>query len=280
MRRGFFAAVGLVGALVLTGCIDGGGFGNAVHETVDVTRSLSPTGAFQLENTNGSIHLATWDEPRVRIEAVKAAGTEEALRRIEVAVEGEGDRVEVRTRYPKGHWFGRGGKVDYTVTLPRQARVDVRTVNGRVEVQDVGGRLSAQTVNGTIDATGLGGEVEASTVNGTVEVALVRVEPSSRNRLSATNGTVRLTLPRDAAADVEATTVNGAVHCDFDVADGRVSRRRVEGRIGGGGARFELRTVNGTADIDRGLASVAAGRAASPAATPKPKPEAAPTPAR
>jgi len=268
MRRGLLAAVGLFGSLVLTGCIDGAAFGNAFHETVDVTRSLSATGTFQLENTNGNVRVSTWDEPRVRIEAVKAAGSEEALRRIEVAIEGEGDRVEVRTRYPHGPWFHRGGKVDYTVRLPRQARVEVRTVNGRVEVEDVGGHLRAQTVNGGVEASGIAGEVEVSTVNGTVRVALVRVEPGSHNRLSATNGTVRVTLPRDAAADVEAATVNGAVHCDFDLVDGRSSRRRVEGRIGSGGARFELRTVNGTADIDRGLASVAA--------TAKPKAEAEP----
>jgi len=264
MRRGLLAAVGLFASLVLTGCVDGAAFGNAFHETVDVTRPFSATGTFQLENTNGNVRVSTWDEPRVRIEAVKGAGSEDALRRIEVAIEGEGDRVEVRTRYPHGPWFHRSGKVDYTIRLPRQARVEVRTVNGRLEVEDVGGRLHAQTVNGGVEATGVGGEVEASTVNGTVRVALVRVEPASRNRLSATNGTVRVTLPRDVAAEVEATTVNGAVHCDFDLADGRTSRRHVEGRIGRGGARFELHTVNGTADIDRGLASVAATTTARP----------------
>jgi hypothetical protein len=51
--------------------------------------------------------------------------------------------------------------------------------------------------------------------------------------------------------------VNGSVGVDFDLADGRKSRRKVEGRIGRGGARFELSTVNGSVHLDRGLSSSA-----------------------
>ena len=83
------------------------------------------------------------------------------------------------------------------------------------------------------------------------------VDPSGRSRLSTTNGSVRLTLPRDTSAEVEAHTVNGSVGCDFDLADPRKSRRKLEGRIGSGGARFELGTVNGSVHIDRGLSATA-----------------------
>jgi DUF4097 and DUF4098 domain-containing protein YvlB len=284
MKRAVLAAAGVCAGLLLTSCVDGvDAFGQSHHETVDVSRALTPNGAFSIENTNGSIHVATWDEPRVRIQAVKAAASERALERIEVVVEGEGDRVSVKTRHPRGHWLGARGKVDYTVTLPRQAQVSLHDVNGRVEVEDVGGRLRVDTVNGTIDATGIGGEVEASTVNGTVKVSLARVEPGSRNRLRATNGTVRVTLPRDASAEVEASTVNGAVGCDFELEGGSRSRRHLEGRLGGGGARFELQTVNGTAHIDRGLASVAAtprAPAAPSSGARPPKAEEEPAPSR
>ena len=124
-------------------------------------------------------------------------------------------------------------------------------------------------MNGSVDVTGAGGEVEASAVNGSVEVAVARVDPSGRSELSTTNGSVRLTLPRDASADVEAHTVNGSVGCDFDLADASKSRRKIAGRIGSGGARFELGTVNGSAHIDRGLSATAS----------RPEAEATPAPA-
>jgi hypothetical protein len=261
----------LLASIGLSGCFGPGGFpaGNAYHETVDVSRALSPSGEVTVENTNGLVRVGTWTEARVRVEATKGAPTREALRDIEVLVDGEGDRVAVRTRQPKRPLFGPTGQVEYRVTVPRGARVSVRNVNGRVEVEGVEGGLRATTVNGTVDASRIAGAVEATTVNGTVAVAMARVDPTSRSRLNTTNGTVRLTLPRDASADVEAGTVNGSAHCDFDLAAGAtVSRRKVDGRIGQGGARFVLKTVNGSASIDRGLASTAAAEAESKSSPP------------
>ena len=256
-RRGWPVSAGLL----LTGCI-GGSFGTPFQKTVDESRPLAANGEFELENTNGSVRLTTWDEPRVRIEAVKHAGSERALEELKVEIMGEGDRLSVRTRYPRPHWMGGAGRVDYRVSVPRGARVRVGNVNGRVEVDGRRGRPEGG------DRQRLGGRhrrgraVEASAVNGSVEVEMARVDPAGRSRLGTTNGSVRLTLPRDASAEVEAHTVNGSVGCDFDLADSRKSRRKIEGRIGTGGARFELGTVNGSASIDRGLSA----RASSPPA--------------
>jgi hypothetical protein len=263
MKRGILT-LALAALLGSTGCIDGS-FGTSVRESVDVSRPLAASGRLTLQNTNGSVRVGVWDEGRVRIEAVKAAGSERALRDLEVVIEGEGDHVDVRSRMPGGHWLGRSGRVDYTITVPRGASVSLRNVNGRVEVRDVAGAVRAENVNGSLDASDLSGEIEASTVNGSVEVRMARLQPSSRNRVSSTNGSVRVTLPRDVAADVEASTVNGSVHCDFEL-DGQSSRRKVQGRIGGGGARLELQTVNGSATIDRGLSAAAAATGTKPSA--------------
>ena len=79
------------------------------------------------------------------------------------------------------------------------------------------------------------------------------LRPDGSSRLRTTNGSVRLTLPRDANAEIDARTVNGGVGCDFELENGRKSRRRIEGRIGTGGARFDLAAVNGSVNVDRGL---------------------------
>jgi hypothetical protein len=233
----------------------GGDFGMPFQKTVDESRPLAANGAFELENTNGSVRLRTWDEARVRIEAVKHAGSERALEELKVEITGEGDRLSVKTRFPRPRFLGGAGRVDYRVSVPRGARVRVGNVNGRVEVDGVSGELTAATVNGSVEVTDAGSAVVASAVNGSVEVEMARVDPAGRSRLGTTNGSVRLTLPRDASAEVEAHTVNGSVGCDFDLADSHKSRRKLEGRIGGGGARFELGTVNGSARIDRGLSA-------------------------
>jgi DUF4097 and DUF4098 domain-containing protein YvlB len=262
MKRAFLAAGPLAAMLALSGCV-AGDFGLRVHDSVEESRPLAAGGEFSLQNTNGTVTITAWDEPRVLVEATKAASSERALKELEVVVEGEDNRVTVKTVYPRPRWLGGAGKVDYRVSVPRSARVTVKNVNGKVEVDGVDGRLHASTVNGSLEVGHGGGEVEASTTNGSVRVGLDRVDPAGRNELSATNGSVRLTLPRDAGADLSAHTVNGSVNCEFDLTEReRSSRRRLEGRIGGGGARFELRTVNGSVHVEQGLG---AAHAASPA---------------
>lgn len=256
MTRGILAGPTLALSLALGGCV-GGDFGTPFRATVDESRPLASGGEFSLENTNGSVRVEAWDEERVRVEATKHARTERDLEELAVEVTGEGDRVAVRTRHPRPRWLGGGGRVDFRVSVPRSARVRVGNVNGRVEVSGVSGPLEASTVNGTVDVSRGAGEVRVSAVNGSVEVALVRVDPAGHSKLGTTNGSVRLTLPRDAQADIEGHTVNGSVGCDFDVDARTRSRRKLEGRIGGGGARFELGTVNGSVHIERGLSAEA-----------------------
>jgi hypothetical protein len=252
MRRALHVALALSLALVVNGCV-GGGLGLPFRATVDETRPLAANGELELENTNGSVHLVAWDEAKVRVEATKRAASERALDELKVEIEGQGDRVTVRSRYPRPRWLGNAGSVEYRVSVPRGARVRVTNVNGRVEVGGVSGSVRAATVNGSVDLAEVGGPIEASAVNGSVEVDVARVDSSARSRISTTNGSVRLTLPRDVNAEVEAHTVNGSVSCDFDLTGEHRSRRRLEGRIGDGGARFELGTVNGSAHVDRGL---------------------------
>jgi len=172
----------------------------------------------------------------------------------------------VRTRFPRGSWFGNGGRVDYQVRVPRTAKVRVENVNGRVEVDGVTAEVAASTTNGSVEVDGAEGAVDASVVNGTVSVALARVDPNGRSSISTTNGSVRLTLPGDAGAEIDARTVNGGLGCDFDLSNETKAHRRLEGRIGAGGGRFELRTVNGAVNIDRGLATKSAARQPAEAA--------------
>lgn len=254
MRRAVHVVSALGLGLALNGCF-AGDFGTPFRATVDETRGLAANGELSLENTNGSVRLVAWDEAKVRVEATKRARSERALDELKVEIEGEGGRVTVRTRYPRPHWMGGAGSVEYRVSVPRNARVRVGNVNGRVEVDGVLGAVRASTVNGSVDLTRVGGAIEASAVNGGVEADVARLDPSSRSELHTTNGSVRVTLPRDASADVEAHTVNGGVSCDFDLSGSSKSRRKIEGRIGAGGARFELGTVNGSARVERGLSA-------------------------
>jgi len=215
------------------------------------TVPLEPTGTFRLDNVNGKIRVESWDRPEVKIEAEKSASNEDYLEEIKIEVQGEGNRVEVRTRYPRRGFFGGGhGQVSYRIQLPSRARVEVKTVNGSVEVEGMGGTVRASTVNGGVRITGSSGMIDASTVNGSIRAEFLRAAPEGLHEFSTTNGSVTVYLPADASGEVDAHTVNGSVSTDFPLqVNNKFGNRRIQGRLGDGRATFRLRAVNGSVKV-------------------------------
>jgi DUF4097 and DUF4098 domain-containing protein YvlB len=171
------------------------------------------------------------------------------LDELRVEIKGEGDRVDVTTRYPRGTW-GQHGHVDYRVKVPRDARVEVETTNGAVKVLGAGGPVRATTTNGSVEVTDAGADIEASTTNGSIRAGYRQAPTAGTQRLSTTNGSVTVTLPDDATGDFSASTVNGGISTDFPLqVSGRFGGRKLRGRLGQGSARFEVSTVNGAVKI-------------------------------
>jgi DUF4097 and DUF4098 domain-containing protein YvlB len=221
--------------------------GAEVTERFEKTVPLDPGGRFRIENTNGSITLEAWDQPSVAIEAEKKARDEERLSQIEIDVESLGSSVTVKTRLPrarKGH-----GSVEYHVRVPVGAAVEAETVNGRLDLSGVAGTTRVSTVNGGIHLRDASGGVDASTVNGSIEARYHAVSDGV-HRFSTTNGSVTLELPAGASGEVDAETTNGSISTDFPVTlSGKISRRRLKARLGEGGARYEVSTVNGSVKL-------------------------------
>src|SRR5688572_13032364 len=125
-----------------------GAWAGSATETIDRTVRLPASKHVVVQNLNGSVHVTTWESPQVRLVAVKTAraatdGRARAyLRDLEVKVEEREGKLLIRTRTPgagggvKG-WLacaGVDGEVAYRLSLPREARLAVSTVNGDVEV--------------------------------------------------------------------------------------------------------------------------------------------------
>jgi DUF4097 and DUF4098 domain-containing protein YvlB len=241
-----------VGLLLLAGALASGCVGHGeltARDSVEETRPLEPGGTFRLQNTNGRVTVTTWDESQVRIEAERAAATERGLDEIEIDVRGEGDRVEVTTRLPKALLFGHAGSVEYHVTVPRLARLEIETVNGRLSIEGVTGSVNASTVNGSLEITDASGEVEASTVNGSIKTHIEKTDPTGRNSFSTVNGSVTLYLPADVSGTFDAHTVNGSIRTDFPLEVTGRWGKRLEGRLGDGRGHYEIETVNGSVRI-------------------------------
>ena len=240
-------ALVFVTALVLSGC--GGRLSAAkVSESFEQTVSLSPGGSMEVSNVNGTIDVTAWERNEVRIQAVKKARSVEKLEQIEIVVDSAGDRVEIETELPNNG----DASVDYQITAPAGAQVEVDTVNGRVRIQGIHGAVSAQSVNGAIDAEGLVGSTSIRTVNGAVVARYAKAPAGGEHKFKAVNGAIAVYLPSSPDAAFEAKTVNGSIKNDFGL---EVTKPRfgpnssLAGTLGSGAGEFSFSTVNGSIKI-------------------------------
>lgn len=220
---------------------------------------LSAQGRIEIENLNGPVHISAWDRDEVKIDAVKSAWTKDRLDEARIEIRSEQNSLSIRTEYPDhDHTFNSDDRrhnnpasVEYTLTVPRQARLDeIKLVNGRLDVQDVAGEVRASCVNGSIQVRNLQGPVELDTVNGELNASVSQLT-SSPLKLSSVNGALRVTLPSDAKAEIQASTVSGHISDDFGLPVKRHQfvGQSLHGELGGGGAEVRLSNVNGTIEI-------------------------------
>ena len=216
-----------------------------VREDFERVIPFSAGGSFEIENSNGSIHIKTWNEGSVRIEAEKEARSQEHLDDIEIDIAGSGDSVSVETVHHRRH---NGGKVSYIISIPAEANVTVSTANGSVIIEGIHGHVDARSTNGSVKVEDIVGEVEAKTTNGSIRARYARATDGNHT-FKTTNGSVRVYLPADAGGEFEANTVNGSINVDFPVLLARNTRRHMRGSFGNGGGSFDIETVNGSVKI-------------------------------
>jgi hypothetical protein len=147
-------------------------------------------------------------------------------------------------------WFGRRDNdvsVEFTIMLPKGVKLDASTVNGALGIAGATAAVKARTVNGSIEAASTSGPVSAKTVNGSVRVRAGAIGTEDV-AYETVNGSITLEIPDGVNADLDMRTVNGGVTSeDFPITiQGRIDRRRIEGKLGKGGPEIRLSTVNGS----------------------------------
>ena len=230
-------------------------------ERFEQTYPLDANGRVGVSNVNGSITIATWDSPQVKLEYVKTADSRERLAEVTVKIDARADALRIETVYDNERqsggrqWKNNGNlSVEYRLTVPRTAILDeIETVNGSISIANAANVTKASAVNGEIRATNLRGAATLSTVNGVVQADFDRLQTGSRITLETVNGTVDLTLPSDADATLRADTVNGSIANDFGlpVRKGQYVGKDLHGKLGAGDATVKLSSVNGGLSIKR-----------------------------
>ena len=142
-------------------------------EQISKTLRLGRNGTFDLQNLSGDIVVTGGGGNDVRVEATKRvrhpneSEGKALLQSIEVRIEERNGNVEVRTNYPRRNW---SGGVDYTVTVPRDANVVLRSISGDVRVSTLNGELRVESYSGDVVASSVRRIRQAKTISGDLEI--------------------------------------------------------------------------------------------------------------
>src|SRR4051794_36009961 len=129
MRHLFVCA----GLLLLAGC-DWEDFGSSTQYSTDFHYSypLNAGGRVSLENFNGSVEIAGWDQPTVDISGAKYGSTPEARDAVKIDVAAGPTMVAIRTIRPVER---KNVGARYVLRVPRRAELDrITTSNGSLRV--------------------------------------------------------------------------------------------------------------------------------------------------
>jgi hypothetical protein len=229
----------------------------ALSEEFHQTYALTPDGRIELDNINGPVHISSWDQNQVKVDAVKYADTKERLDEAKIEIDARNDSISIRTKYPDHNQSWNWGShnnpatVEYTLTVPRTARLDeIKLINGSLDVTGMSGEVNASCINGRLEAHDLSGRARLSTINGRLDARFGQLASNSVE-LNSVNGSVELTIPSDSKAELEADTVSGGIDNDFGlhVNHHNFVGHDLRGELGSGGAHISLKNVNGRIEI-------------------------------
>lgn len=188
-----------------------------------------------------------------------------------------------------GGWNHRGPEV--IAEVPTQADLEARTsdgalkvsgVHGNVELHTSDGAVGVEDVSGAVRLTASDGAIHMRNLSGTVEsrssdgaVAIqgrftglqvhagdgsvdVTVADGSQlttaSRVEASDGSVKIHLPRSLKADLDVHTSDGSIKCELPVMtegfnSSHNSGHNLRGRLNGGGTPLTIHTSDGSVSI-------------------------------
>ena len=287
----------------------------APPQGTDTTFAVSPAHRLKVADFGGEVRIRTWERNEMRVQAdhsrrehvvVEQTGTEVRIRPSswspDFEFDIEGDNVDVSMRFEGAR---APAMVDYEIIVPVSMPIDVaglftdvtiegpvgevnvrvlegdvevigargavsaRTGEGDVTIEDVQGALRLSSIDGEIQVSNASGEITAETTDGDITLEDVRatsVELESvdgdlwySGTLSAQgfysfithDGGVTLEIPRSASARVSVATWDGDLATDFSVqVPERLRGRRFEFTLGSGGAQIEIEAFDGDIEVN------------------------------
>jgi putative adhesin len=268
----------LLGLIILPAVAGAAG---ATDKTFDQRFSAPAGSELTLVASVGSVVVVGHESRDVTIHADISGADSDSVR---IDAQQHGSSIEVNARSPSGGWLRLSApEIRFTIQIPRDCAVDLRTGGGGIEVRDLkaavqersaggsvaarditgavtlhtsGGDIAVEHVTGELDLHTSGGGIDVSDVDGSISSHTsggpIRIDARSNRGITAftSGGPITVRLPADARADIDAVTTGGGISSKLSMSRTDVrDSDRLKGQINGGGDQIALHTSGGGIEI-------------------------------
>ena len=235
-------------------CAANHGWGDGAHYAEPREQRLASASTNSVNpGQNGSIRVHAWNNPDVLVKACiqTNADTDSEARQLASQVQIVSGTGKIEASGPSNQ-HDANWSVSYEIWMPASSAAHLEASNGSISVEGLRGAVHFHSLNGSVRLSDVGGAVEGDTTNGSVTVDVAdKGWAGDQLRLRTVNGSVRLNLPENFSARVEASTVNGSVRTDFPITVSGEIAKHLSFTLGSGGPTIAADTVNGSVHIGR-----------------------------
>src|SRR5579863_3792410 len=152
-----------------------------------------------LHNPSGKVIISSWDKPTVMVVS------DHDSPKIEVDAEQVDNRVDVVTHLLADNVSPNDLRVNYVITVPEDAELQVHSDSGTVSISNILGDMSVESVAAGIDAENIGGYLVVQTVGGAFQC----MRCTGRIEVHSISGDIRLV--DDHSSSIFAQTSTGSI---------------------------------------------------------------------
>lgn len=254
-----------------------------VQEKENIDRTFPAAKGIDVDNFDGSVTVTGSDSHEIHVEihkTIRARSPEkvqEAKQEVRLDMTEQGDQLKLYVdgpfrckcqdgsiNYRGSRFYGYEVSYDFTLRIPRESNLRVRTVNrGDIRVENTDGSFDVENINGGLDLVDIAGSGHAYALNRPVH-ATFRRNPTGASDFGSLNGDVDIAFRPGLAAEVWLKTFNGNAYTDFDVTplpsrpavrEERNGKYVFKGnqfygvRVGAGGPELKFDAFNGNIEI-------------------------------
>ncbi len=246
----------------------------AVEDNETIRQSFGAKAVLEVRNVNGRIRVTASNTSNIQLVATKhidadnQAALAQARSEVRLDIQETGGRLLICVIHIWEDCRGNQGgnnrdhrrrdyeaKMDLELQVPARTEIDLRAVNGPVDVTGIQGRFHVEAVNGRLTMTGMENSGWVHAVNGAISLSFAKA-PSGPLDVKTVNGEIEAAFPASLNAKLSFKTFHGEVFTDFATSNSTSSssrnRRELSVNVGSGrGLEHHFETLNGETRIAR-----------------------------